>query len=143
MHLRIGLPWLSLNEMLKWKTGRRLAWKKDFKSNASALIRESGMWTPEQSKLPIYRAKMVLARISPRALEKDNLYGGAKWVIDALKTEPIRVHGHIIAGERTWGLFHDDAPRWLTYEVVQHKPDSVLLEKCGTYIKIDWTFGAA
>lgn len=52
------------------------------------------------------KKKVKIVSHRSRLLDKDNLYGGAKATIDALKNH---------------GLIKDDSPKWITLKITQEK----------------------
>lgn len=92
--------------------------------------------------LDIYIAHLQLLRVSSKELDPtDNLPGGAKPLIDALKAtrvtafnqKPKRPDGY---PERYWGLFADDNKKFLKAKVFQ--TTTRIEADHGSYIKINW-----
>ena len=63
--------------------------------------------------------KLVLVRSCRRKMDTDNCYGGAKVIIDSLKSKIIYVNENVRT--RTGGWFYDDNPKYLDLVVKQRK----------------------
>ena len=97
MKIVIDLPIISGNKLLRMHWTKRAKIRDDY---YMAII--------EQIEYPMMakeiKAKVIILSRRSRLLDKDNLYAGAKPLVDALKKS---------------GLIWDDSPRWINLKVRQ------------------------
>lgn len=98
MKFSIDEPIYSGNVILRqhWATRRRLLTRYEWQIHS--------ILGPVPLKFPSRKMKVRIVSYRARLLDKDNLYSGAKILIDALRRSR---------------LIRDDSPRWLELEVEQ------------------------
>lgn len=142
--IKLGREWPTLNELLNFHWSTRQQWKDYFRQRARVEFQCRMIHIPEP--LDRYAANLQLMRIGPKELDYDNLVGGAKKLIDALraskvpkaKTYGIKVTRKDGYPERLWGLFADDSPKFLSPTPKYDQLTTANTEDHGTYIKIEW-----
>jgi len=98
MKIVIDLPIISGNKLLRMHWAKRAKIQKDYYSAIYVVI-PIYLHPPKQRK-----RKVIITSYRKRLLDKDNLYAGAKLLVDALKKA---------------GLIWDDSPKWINLEVKQ------------------------
>lgn len=104
--LRIVLPWPtpSNNEIRKMHPQAYARRKRE-------LIMVLQLLTRNCRRIAVCRRRVSIERHGSRALDRDNLFGGCKILLDALRA----------AG----GLLIDDSPKWLELDVINVKSKRV------------------
>lgn len=115
----------SLNKLIgaRTRTGRPIPmsgyvkqWKRDiFAAQSEQLGRDWITKVEVNEPHPIRRIEIV--RRCRRMMDTDNLWGGVKLILDALKSTPIRVDGVNVARDPGW--FYDDSPKYIDLQVGQ------------------------
>jgi len=98
MRLTISLPIISGNKLLRMHWSKRAKIQRDYYS-AIYVAFPVYLSAPKRKK-----KKVVITSYRKRLLDKDNLYAGAKPLVDALEKA---------------GLIWDDSPKWINLEVKQ------------------------
>lgn len=138
----IGRQWPSLNDLLVMHPRTRSRHVDYYARTAQATAAAERWWIP--AFLDAVHTEIWLIRVGYNWLDHDNLVGGAKVVIDALKAEVIKVGGKPVMmpmqykdyPERTWGLYADDRKECATFHISQHCYHDKT--RHGTYV--NWRF---
>ena len=108
MILSFELPWAtpSNNQLLRmhWSVRRRML--TEMRVAVLALILRSATEWPRP---PGRKVAVTITRVSPRQLDRDNLYGGAKVLLDAMTQ---------------LGLIRDDSEQWVKVNIGQRRGDA-------------------
>lgn len=93
---------ISLNKMLRQHWAKRRLYYREWKW----LIRSKFIGYPLSFLYPqTKKCIVIITQYRKRLLDKDNLLGSCKAVLDAI---------------RYWGLIKDDSPKWIDLEVYQY-----------------------
>ena len=100
--LEFELPWVmpSNNVLLRMHWAVRRTRLKGVLTDVLALARPRGHWPCP----PTTRVRVSIVRVSPKLLDRDNLYGGTKFLLDALTRA---------------ALIRDDSEQWADVIVTQ------------------------
>ena len=109
-------------DSLNRRQGRHWAarWRKDKgKGDAAFLMFCASVPVAWRVSAPHPRRRVIFTVIRRRELDKDNLWGGLKPVIDGLKCQPIRVKGVPKIFGYTEGLYFDDRAQFVDLDAKQ------------------------
>lgn len=136
---RIGPPWPSLNEWQRMNPHAKTRFIETWHHDAHWHLYVANIRPP--SPLDHWFARVEFLRVGPKELDRDNLWGGAKGMIDALKASPIIWNKKKIMRpdglpERCWGLYADDNSKWSDIVCTQRVDQDV--DRHGSFVKVSW-----